>query len=320
MIKGYIFQNTSSEIEKKVADSVFFNDFVTQILIECGAQPCGEWQGERLCGGDGYLLLANDIHAISVPLFTNPPACNIRLCDRDGNLVGAFIPQPVFDDDIEKIPHAITVPAIKITSKNFADITERRFFEVARKLCEKGVFVQNGAEISPLAKIEKNTFISKDCKIGNIECGSGCIIQSSVILQSTLGNNVTVGPFAYIRPDCQIGDDVRIGDFVELKNSTVANNTKISHLTYVGDSTVGKRVNFGCGTVTVNYDGRQKHRTVIGNDVFIGCNTNLVAPITVGDNAFIAAGGTVTDDVPENAFVIARSRQTTKQDYMINKR
>ena len=111
--------------------------------------------------------------------------------------------------------------------------------------------------------------------------------------ESTIGSHTTVGPFAYVRPDCTVGDHCRIGDFVELKNSKLGDGTKISHLTYVGDSDVGKRVNFGCGTVTTNYDGLKKYRCTVGDDVFLGCNTNLIAPVTVGDGAYTAAGSTV---------------------------
>ena len=130
-----------------------------------------------------------------------------------------------------------------------------------------------------------------------------------------MGDETTVGPFAYIRPHCRIGSGVKVGDFVELKNSTVGNDTKISHLTYVGDSDVGRHVNFGCGTVTVNYDGHTKFRTVIGDDAFIGCNTNLVAPVQVGSGAYTAAGSTITDDVPADSLAIARSSQVNKRQW-----
>jgi bifunctional UDP-N-acetylglucosamine pyrophosphorylase/glucosamine-1-phosphate N-acetyltransferase len=112
-----------------------------------------------------------------------------------------------------------------------------------------------------------------------------------------------------------VGDEVKVGDFVEVKNSTIGNGTKISHLTYVGDSDVGEKVNFGCGTVTVNYDGINKHRTTIGNNAFIGCNTNLVAPVKVGDRVYTAAGTTVTQDVPDDALVIGRVRQEVKPQW-----
>ena len=119
-----------------------------------------------------------------------------------------------------------------------------------------------------------------------------------------------MGPFAYIRPGCEVGNHTRIGDFVELKKAHIGDNTKVSHLTYIGDAEVGERVNFGCGTVIVNYDGYTKSKTVIGDDCFIGCNTNLVAPVKIGDGAYTAAGSTITKDVPAQALGIARERQT----------
>ena len=110
-----------------------------------------------------------------------------------------------------------------------------------------------------------------------------------------------------------------LGNFVEVKNSNIDTGTKVSHLTYVGDSDVGKRVNFGCGTVTVNYSGKAKYRTTIGDDVFIGCNTNLVAPVTVGNGAYTAAGSTITEDVPEDSLGIARARQVNKIGWKVKK-
>ena len=117
-----------------------------------------------------------------------------------------------------------------------------------------------------------------------------------------------------------MGADVKVGDFVELKNSTIGDGTKISHLTYVGDSDVGGHVNFGCGTVTVNYDGTAKYRTTIGDHAFIGCNTNLVAPVKIGDRAYTAAGSTVTEDVPADSLCIARSPQTIKVQWAAKRR
>ena len=142
--------------------------------------------------------------------------------------------------------------------------------------------------------------------------GDRTTVNASQGTDSIIGEDTTVGPFAYIRPGCTIGSHCRVGDFVELKNSVIGDGTKISHLTYVGDSDVGKRVNFGCGTVTVNYDGNHKYRTTIGDDVFLGCNTNLIAPVTVEDGAYTAAGSTVTEDVPADSLAIARARQVNK--------
>jgi bifunctional UDP-N-acetylglucosamine pyrophosphorylase/glucosamine-1-phosphate N-acetyltransferase len=118
-----------------------------------------------------------------------------------------------------------------------------------------------------------------------------------------------VGPFAYIRPGSIIGNHCRIGDFVEIKNSSIGDRTKVSHLTYVGDADLGSGINVGCGVVFVNYDGREKHRSVVDDGVFIGCNVNIISPVKVGEGAYIAAGGTVTSDVPSGALHVARERE-----------
>jgi len=178
-----------------------------------------------------------------------------------------------------------------------------------------------GTEILPGTILRKNTVIGVNCTIGpnalleQAVIGNGVTVNASQIYESSVGDKTNIGPFAYLRPHCQIGSDVKLGDFVEVKNSVVGDGTKVSHLTYIGDSDVGKRINFGCGTVTVNYDRAKKHRTTIGDDAFIGCNTNLIAPVTVGEGAYIAAGSTITDDVPSQALSIARARQINKDDW-----
>ena len=141
-------------------------------------------------------------------------------------------------------------------------------------------------------------------------------MQYSVAVDSVVGDNTNVGPFAYIRPNSRIGNNIKIGDFVEIKNAVIDDGTKVAHLTYVGDADVGKRVNFGCGTVVVNYDGISKHRTTIEDDCFIGCNSNLVSPVTIEKGAYTAAGSTITDRVPENALAIARARQVNKDGWV----
>ncbi|MGL5378796.1 bifunctional UDP-N-acetylglucosamine diphosphorylase/glucosamine-1-phosphate N-acetyltransferase GlmU [Clostridium sp.] len=141
-------------------------------------------------------------------------------------------------------------------------------------------------------------------------------IQSSVILESKIGEFTTVGPFAFIRPDSVIGNHARIGDFVEIKKSTIGDNTKVSHLTYIGDASVGESCNFGCGTVVVNYDGKEKHKTEIGNNSFIGCNTNLISPVKVGDSSYIAAGSTITNEVKDGDLAIARAKQRNIQGWV----
>ncbi|MGO1678301.1 MAG: DapH/DapD/GlmU-related protein, partial [Ruoffia tabacinasalis] len=127
--------------------------------------------------------------------------------------------------------------------------------------------------------------------------------------------NVTVGPFAHLRAKSVLKEGAHIGNFVEVKNSVVGKNSKAGHLTYIGDADIGTDVNVGCGTVFVNYDGKNKFRSTIGNDVFIGSGSNIVAPVTVGDRAIVAAGSTVNSDVPEEALAIARSRQEIKDKY-----
>ena len=145
-------------------------------------------------------------------------------------------------------------------------------------------------------------------------------INASQVYGSTLERGSDVGPYAHIRPGCHVGEGCHVGAFVQLKNCRLGDGAKLSHLTYVGDADVGERVNFGCGTVTSNYDGFDKHRTVIGDDVFIGCNTNLVAPVEVGRGAYIAAGTTVTRDVPPDSLAIGRTRQEVKEGWAERRR
>lgn len=150
--------------------------------------------------------------------------------------------------------------------------------------------------------------------------GSGVVINASQVNESTLGDGCDVGPYAHIRPNCTVGARCHIGAFVQLKNCVLGEGTKMSHLTYVGDADVGSGVNFGCGTVTTNYDGFEKHRCTIGDGAFIGCNTNLVAPVCVGGGAYIAAGATITKDVPPDALAVARARQENKEGWAARRR
>ena len=167
--------------------------------------------------------------------------------------------------------------------------------------------------ILPGCVLEGNTEIGEDCEIGpnsrltDTKLGNGVKFQTSTAIESEIGNETTVGPFAYIRPNCHIGK--KVGDFVEVKNSTIGDGTKIPHLSYVGDTDAGEKINFGCGSIMVNYDGKKKHRTTIEDNVFVGCNVNLVAPVTVKKGSYIAAGSTITKDVPEDVLAVARARQ-----------
>lgn len=190
---------------------------------------------------------------------------------------------------------------------------------------EKGVVIGTDTCILPGTIIKGNTKIGKNCVIGPNSVIEDCVIEDNVKLNQTqceqcvVKSGANIGPFVHIRPNSVIGESVHLGNFVEVKNSNIDTGTKVSHLTYVGDSDVGKRVNFGCGTVTVNYSGKAKYRTTIGDDVFVGCNTNLVAPVTVGNGAYTAAGSTITDDVPEDSLGIARARQVNKIGWKVKK-
>jgi bifunctional UDP-N-acetylglucosamine pyrophosphorylase/glucosamine-1-phosphate N-acetyltransferase len=182
-----------------------------------------------------------------------------------------------------------------------------------------GVEIRSGSVIGKNCTIEKGSTVIKsrigdDCFIGqnsrleDADIAPKVSIMQSVITESDIGEGTNVGPFAYIRPGSHIGSGCRIGDFVEIKNSVVGDGTKISHLAYVGDSDLGSDVNLGCGVVFVNYDGKEKHRTKVGNGAFIGCNVNLIAPVNVEDNAYIAAGTTVTKNVPAGSLSVGRAQ------------
>lgn len=198
--------------------------------------------------------------------------------------------------------------------------------------CVDGVIISEEAEIEAFAVILPNTQIYGKTKISagavigpssvieDCTVGKGAIIKASFCSSSEICSGAEVGPFVRIRPGSVVGENARIGNFVEIKNSEVKKDAKISHLSYLGDACVGRDVNVGCGVATVNFDGRSKHRTVIEDGAFIGCGVNLIAPVTVGRDAFVAAGSTVTEDVPQNALSIARSRQENKENWVLKKK
>ena len=179
---------------------------------------------------------------------------------------------------------------------------------------DEGVRIGKGTVIYPCVVLEGDVEIGENCTIGQNTrikdsiIGNGTSIQSSVILESKVGNETSVGPFAYLRPNSEIGSHCKVGDFVEIKNSRLDDGAKAAHLTYVGDSDVGKKVNLGCGVVFVNYDGSKKYRSVVEDGAFIGCNVNLVSPVHVGKDAYVAAGSTITNDVEDGALYVARSK------------
>lgn len=186
----------------------------------------------------------------------------------------------------------------------------------------KDVKIGNSTVILPNTIIMGNTVIGGGCTIGpntyidNSTIGDDVILDNCKILDSTVEDGADCGPFVKVRNNSTLKKGVHIGNFVEVKNSTIGEGSKSAHLTYIGDSDVGSDVNFGCGTVTCNYDGKNKYRCKIGNGAFIGCNTNLIAPVEVGEEAYIAAGSTITDDIPEKALSVARARQVIKEGWV----
>lgn len=185
----------------------------------------------------------------------------------------------------------------------------------ASTFIESGVKIGQDTVIYPFTWLEGTTEIGEDCEIGpnvrltNVKVGDKNHLQFVYGHDCTVGSEVTAGPYVHLRPDTVISDKVKIGNFVEVKNSNIGVGTKLPHLTYIGDSDIGSGVNMGCGCITVNYDGKKKYRTVIEDHAFVGCNTNLVAPVTVKAGSYVGAGSTITKEVPENSLAIARAKQ-----------
>jgi len=243
----------------------------------------------------------------------------------------------VYCFEIEKLLNALD--ELKIAKNNMYNITDiidimvRKGIEVKAKIVEDSTEVlavndrvqlelmnrilrmkintehmNNGVTIEDMntTTIYDNVKIGKDTVIH-----PNCTIKSGVII----GEECEIGPNSYIREGCALSNNVKIGSFVEIKKAIVGKGTKIPHLSYIGDCEIGEKCNIGCGTITCNYDGLKKSKTIIGNNVFVGSNVNLVAPVAIKDNAFIAAGSTITDDVPENSLAIARERQIIKENW-----
>ncbi|MFD0962132.1 bifunctional UDP-N-acetylglucosamine diphosphorylase/glucosamine-1-phosphate N-acetyltransferase GlmU [Paenibacillus chungangensis] len=186
---------------------------------------------------------------------------------------------------------------------------------------EAGVQIGADSVLYPGTVLRGSTVIGEDCVIGpgadiqDSKLGDGVAVKHSVLEGAEVGTDSAIGPYAYLRPGAVIGRGCKVGDFVEVKNATIGDGSKVSHLSYIGDAKIGKDVNVGCGAITVNYDGFNKAVTEVGDGAFIGSNVNLVAPITIGDSAYVVAGSTVTHDVPSGDLAIARERQVNKPGY-----
>ncbi|MBO9605903.1 MAG: bifunctional UDP-N-acetylglucosamine diphosphorylase/glucosamine-1-phosphate N-acetyltransferase GlmU [Paenibacillaceae bacterium] len=193
--------------------------------------------------------------------------------------------------------------------------------DAAQTYIEADVTIGSDTVILPGCLLRGATSIGEDCVIGpqadiaDSVVADRATIRQSVLTEAEVGADSSVGPFAYLRPKAKLGEQVKIGDFVEIKNATLGDGSKVSHLSYVGDAVVGRNVNFGCGAITVNYDGFNKQVTEIGDDAFVGSNVNLIAPVKIGDGAYVVAGSTITHDVGAGDMAIARERQTNKAGY-----
>ncbi|RCW41429.1 bifunctional UDP-N-acetylglucosamine diphosphorylase/glucosamine-1-phosphate N-acetyltransferase GlmU [Paenibacillus prosopidis] len=195
------------------------------------------------------------------------------------------------------------------------------FIDAASTYIEAGVQIGSDTIIYPGTVLRGTTVIGEDCVIGpqaditDSTIGNGVTIKYSVVAESAVGDTSSIGPYANLRPGSKLGVGCKIGDFVELKNASLDDGSKVSHLSYVGDAKVGKDVNIGCGAITVNYDGYNKFVTEIGDNAFVGSNVNLIAPVKIGDGAYVVAGSTITQDVPAGDLAIARERQVNKPGY-----
>ena len=190
----------------------------------------------------------------------------------------------------------------------------------------EGVFISAETTIGEGSVIDCNNIFNGKCVIGKdvtindgntlTDCtlGNNVTITKSIVNNAVIKQNTTVGPWAHVHTGSVVERDCRIGNFVEIKNSNIGINTKMAHLAYIGDSDIGAKCNIGCGVIFVNYDGKNKHRSVIGNSVFVGSNSNIIAPIKIEDNSFIAAGTTVTIDLPKNCMCIGRNREVVKEN------
>lgn len=247
----------------------------------------------------------------------------IEILKSEGKIVAAYQTED-FDESLGVNDRVALAEANRIMRNRINHqhmVNGVSFINPAATYIDAGVEIGAETVIEPGVYLKGQTVIGSEClitsgsEIVDSKIGDHVIVKSSCIEESVVHNHVDIGPFAHLRPKAEIKETAHIGNFVEVKNAEVGEGTKVGHLTYVGDATLGKEINVGCGVVFVNYDGKNKHHTTVGDNAFIGSASNLVAPITVGAGAFIAAGSTINQDVPKDAMGIARARQVNKEDY-----
>ncbi len=202
-----------------------------------------------------------------------------------------------------------------------------RVEDPASTLVGEDVVVEPGAVLRPFTILEGRTIVRAGAVVGpfvrlvDVEVGPGAqILDHCLLRESVVEEGASVGPFAHFRPQCRVGARAKVGNFVELKKTHLGEGTKAQHLSYLGDATVGPGVNIGAGTITCNYDGEKKSPTRIEAGAFVGSDTTLVAPVTVGEGSYVAAGSTITEDVPKDALALGRARQVTKPGWAAQRR
>ena len=346
MLKAVLFSPVLTWVSEKLkADGVrrFFVACAPEFAQE--ARDCFRKEDDVLVSGrreDLLSFLEEDGPVAVIPGAVLPVGDDLQPEENCAFSAGARALRESWDGESGRVAGAVPLPGFA-SVESFQDVQELaglcRDDAVDRLMAGGVAFLDRfavyigprveigaGTVILPGTILRGETRIGTDCEIGpntmirDCQIGSGTTVNASQLNESTVGDHTNVGPFAYVRPNSHIGDSVKVGDFVEIKNSVIGSGTKISHLTYVGDSDVGQQVNFGCGTVTTNFDGFKKYRCVIGNHAFLGCNTNLIAPVTVGEGAYTAAGSTITQEVPADALAVARSRQKNLEGWAAKRR
>ena len=247
----------------------------------------------------------------------------IGIFRENGEKVGAYTLKD-FDESLGVNDRVALATAERVMRRR---INQQHMINGVSFVNPDATYIDVDVEIAPEVQIEANVTLKGQTKIGaetiltngtyivDSEIGQRAVITNSMIEESSLADGVTVGPYAHIRPGSSLAKDVHVGNFVEVKGSSIGENTKAGHLTYIGNAEVGANVNFGAGTITVNYDGQKKYKTIIGDNVFVGSNSTIIAPVELGDNSLVGAGSTITKDVPADAIALGRGRQINKEDY-----
>lgn len=248
----------------------------------------------------------------------------VAMALADGLQIASIQPELAFE--VEGVNDRIQLAALEREFQNYQ----------AKKLMQQGVHLIDPARfdlrgqltVGQDVRIDINVIIEGDCSFGdNVEIGAGCVIKNTMISSGTkvqaysifdqaiVGENVQIGPFARLRPGAKLANEVHIGNFVEVKNTNIGMGSKANHFTYLGDAEIGSNSNIGAGTITCNYDGANKHKTIIGDNAFVGTNNSLVAPLTIGHGATTGAGSVITHDVADNSLAFERAKQISKENY-----